>query len=278
VVSDRPESRVWAVDGIEAEVWVEPSAEQRFWVRRVPSLFAPEPGREGLLATWLAIATVVPSTNVTNFSLRYQSYLNDVFHTTRTARWGHAVCMPIVVVLTLTAAEAVGVRALLAAVLLGWWLAWAALERDPVWAAALAVTWAAVVGASVGLTRLGVEPWGPLALAVFLQALSHVPEPLPPRVSRSPAWVPLRVYLTTGSGAERVRRFGHVAAQAAFGTVDEWIASPRLLPVLVSGALGWLGWRAARRAEWKAVSARAMATGNPAIDYIGIGGGTRLRP
>jgi hypothetical protein len=32
-----------------------------------------------------------------------------------------------------------------------------------------------------------------------------------------------------------------------------------------------------RRAAWRALSARAIANGNPALDYIGIGGPTPLR-
>jgi hypothetical protein len=109
----------------------------------------------------------------------------------------------------------------------------------------------------------------PMLALAFLQALSHVREPLPPRVSRSPHWTPLATYVGSASARERVRRVGHVEGQAVFGTFDEWIASPRLLPVLVP--------RAEQRDAWKAVSGRAVASANPAIDYVGIGGGTPLR-
>lgn len=56
------------------------------------------------------------------------------------------------------------------------------------------------------------------------------------------------------------RRAGQLTAQAAFGTVDEIVASPRLLPVL---PLGLLGHDPERRAAWRALSARAIASGNP---------------
>jgi hypothetical protein len=40
----------------------------------------------------------------------------------------------------------------------------------------------------------------------------------------------------------------------------------------------WLsGHDPARRAAWRALSAQAIASGNPALDYIGTGGPTPLR-
>jgi hypothetical protein len=74
-----------------------------------------------------------------------------------------------------------------------------------------------------------------------------------------------------------LRRGGQLAAQAGFGTVDEIVASPRLLPVLLLELLRLLGHDPARRAAWRSLSARAIASGNPALDYIGIGGPTPLR-
>jgi hypothetical protein len=74
-----------------------------------------------------------------------------------------------------------------------------------------------------------------------------------------------------------LRRCGHLAAQIAFGTVDELVASPRLLPVLL---LDWL-WRAGHRPQQSAghrgLAAGAIASGNPALDYVGTGGPTPLR-
>ena len=73
------------------------------------------------------------------------------------------------------------------------------------------------------------------------------------------------------------RRVGQLAAQAVFGTVDEIVASPRLLPVLLLEVLWLLGHDPVRRAAWRALSARAIASGKPALDYIGTGGPTPLR-
>jgi hypothetical protein len=101
-------------------------------------------------------------------------------------------------------------------------------------------------------------------------------------VSRSPHWLPVREYVWGPPQSRHpvglvLRRLGHLAAQTVFGTFDELVASPRLLPVLL---LDWL-WRAGHRpqqsAAYRALAADAIATGNPALDYIGTGGATPLR-
>ena len=102
------------------------------------------------LARWWGIATVTPATNVTGLNLRYQAYLNLVFHRTRLARVGHAVCMPLIVAAILAVlcplrlgdwpalpGLALPVNASLPAAigLAVWWAAWAVKERDVVWGA-----------------------------------------------------------------------------------------------------------------------------------------------
>lgn len=73
------------------------------------------------------------------------------------------------------------------------------------------------------------------------------------------------------------RRAGHLAAQLVFGTVDELVASPRLLPVLLLDLLWRAGYAPQRRAALTAWATQAITSGNPALDYIGTGGGTPLR-
>jgi hypothetical protein len=50
---------------------------------------------------------------------------------------------------------------------------------------------------------------------------------------------------------------------------------PRLLPVLLLELLWLAGHDPERRAAWRALSARAIASGNPALDDIGTGGPRR---
>jgi hypothetical protein len=260
-----------------------------FWLRRAPALFAPARGTGRGLVRWWAIATVAPSTNVTVLNLGYQAYLNHVFHRTRLARAGHAACMPVIVTALLALLYPVHATLPGAAALAAWWAYWAVKERDPLWGGC-AVGLAAALGLlAEALGRLGAgepsplaQPWAWLLLAGALQAGSHVLEPLPPRVTRSVHWVPPAQYLLGRPGHRNppgtvARRAGQLAAQAVFGTVDEIVASPRLLPVLLLELLWLLGHDPRRRAAWRALSARAIASGNPALDYIGTGGPTPLR-
>ncbi|WP_432843519.1 hypothetical protein [Dactylosporangium sp. CA-092794] len=276
-------------DGVPAEIWVAPSRGQLFWLRHAPALFAPPVEGGSAPVRWWGIATVTPSTNVTVLNLRYQSYLNLIFHRTALARIGHAVCMPLIVASMLAACHAVPFGAPAAAAGLAvWWVWWAVRERDALWGAS-GVALVAVLYALAEVAHRALAGPAPLAqplawvvLGSLLQAGSHVLEPLPPRVTRSPRWVPVGEYVFGAPGRRHrpgtvLRRLGHLAAQTVFGTLDELVASPRLLPVLLLGLLWRLGHDRDRRAAWRAQAARAIASGNPGLDFIGIGGSTPLR-
>ena len=281
------------IDGLDAQIWVAPSRGQLFWLRHAPTLFGPAQHGSGRFARWWAIATVAPSTNVTGLNLPYQAYLNMVFHRTRLARVGHAVCMPVIVIALLAACCPIRFGAVpapvngslpAAAVLAVWWLAWAVKERDPRWAAACVATVVLLYAAAnvAYALRSGTEPVVWALAASLLQAASHAREPLPPRVSRSPHWIGVGEYLW-GLPAARNRpgtvmlRAGHLAAQTVFGTVDELVASPRLLPVLLLHLLWLTGHAGQRRRALTDLATRAITSGNPALDYIGTGGSTPLR-
>jgi hypothetical protein len=284
------------IAGVPAEIWVEPSQGHLFWLRLAPALFGPAGGTGAGLARWWAIGTVAPATNVTGLNLRYQSYLSTVFHRTRLARAGHAVCLPVIVTALLAVLDRVrlpgagpaSAATLGAAALMLWWGYWAVRERAPLWggcSVALVVALYLAAHAVVGLAAagpLGAAPaWAWLLLASLAQALSHLREPLPPRVTRSAQWVPVGEYLRGPVGRRHrtgtvLRRAGQLAAQTLFGTVDELVASPRLLPVLVLEVMWRLGYDPARRSVYKAYAARAIASGNPALDFIGTGGSTPL--
>ena len=277
------------IAGLDAEMWVPPSRGQLFWLRRAPALFAPARGTGRGLARWWAIATVTPGTNVTGLNLAYQSYLNHVFHRTRLATVGHAACMPVIVTALLALLYPVHATLPGALALGAWWAYWAVKERDPVWGGCAVGLAGALYFLAQALGRLGAadpsplaQPWAWLLLAGLLQAGSHILEPLPPRVTRSAHWIPPAEYLLGRPGHRNpsgtaARRVGQLTAQAAFGTVDEIVASPRLLPVLLLELLWLFGHDPVRRAAWRALSAQAIANGNPALDYIGIGGATPLR-
>jgi len=273
------DQRLAYIPNVPAEILVEPSAEQWFLARKMGWLFAPKPESKNPFARWYQIFTVVPSTNLTNFSLQYQSYLNDIFHTTWVARTGHAIAMPFIVIcMALIARTYTGDTGgiIFQTVLTLWWLIWAFIERDIVWAIALSILSTGIWFASSALAAHNVSPWLPLLGFAALQTLSHTPEPLPPRVNRSHCWLPLWDYLIKCTWGERLKRCKNVVETIIYGFIAETFASPRLVCVIVLEALWAFGHRPQQRAEWKSISRQAIASGNPALDYIGIGGATTL--
>lgn len=292
-----PDPRLQHRPGIPAECWVEPSPQQWFWARALPRYFAPRLDQERGLSAWFARATVVPSTNLTYLSLQYQSYLNDIFHLRWCSRAVHFVCMPIITALVLAALHPLRLGglhgSLLGAIALaGWWLLWSVRERLLLWGAVI-TAWAGAIylgATAIASSSLLAPPSSPsltplswaLALAA-LQAASHAPEPrLPPRVTRSPHWVATTDYLLgTGDAPRtlgaRALRLLHLVEISIYGPIDELVASPRLAPIQLLEVMWLLGYAPRTRAAWKSLSARAVASGNPAIDYIGTGGGTTLR-
>lgn len=280
--------RVHPRPGLEAEVWVEPSAEQWFWVRHFGAWFAPSPAEERGFARWFGRFFVVPSTNVTNFSLQYQSYLNDIFHLTRVARVTHFVCMPLITGLFLVALRPLHVGLvrgdmLGAVVLAAWWFTWGLRERLVLWGVVAAAWAGAIFAGAQWFASTQASPWLPLAVLAFLQAASHGPEPkLPPRVTGSPRWMSFREYLRAEDGGPLpprtiALRLLSIVETAVYGTIDEAIASPRLAPIQLLEILWLLGYAKETRAAWKSLSARAAASGQPAIDFIGVGGGATLK-
>ncbi|MFO0612309.1 MAG: hypothetical protein U0414_06965 [Polyangiaceae bacterium] len=191
--------------------------------------------------------------------------------------------------------------AIVAIVLAVYYAVWAILERDVLWGATLvALVFGMWVGANVQFTlthadapdapfyaawRTPHNPWMWMAITSLGQALSHLREPdLPPRLNGTPDWVPLRAYFLgplsrSDHPATRQSCLGRCARMVShffFGPLDEWIASPRLLPVYVLEALWGLGHRRDRREAIRALAARSLERGNPALDFIGTGGGRFL--
>jgi hypothetical protein len=182
--------------------------------------------------------------------------------------------------------------ALAALAFAGLYVAQAALARAALWGAAmlaltaglyvLALRYASFHAGLPGSAHALLSPWALTWLFAFLQALSHMGEAaLPPRVSASDRWLPVRDFLRGPATSPHARRVvaahaGRMLVQTAFGTFDEWLAGPRLLPVVVLNLMWAAGYAPGMRAQYKALAARALREGQPAIDYIGAGGGTPL--
>jgi hypothetical protein len=187
-----------------------------------------------------------------------------------------------------------------AGALLAWYAAMAAAARLPLWFfGAAPVVLALYAGANVYYsltftldeaargfftpTPLAYNPWLYMGLSAALIALSHAPEPkLPPRAVEGVEWRGVSEYILGPAGRpttprERVSRGLRTAMFLVWGALDEWWAAPRLLPYNVLMAMFSLGYAPETRRRLAARVERALASGNPALDYVGIGGGTFLR-
>ncbi len=283
-----PEERFLQIDpDVHAEVLLSPSAEQLFYARLLPSIFAPSEAEQGPISRAFGVFAVIPSVHYTIFSMPFQSYLYDVFHRTRTAQIGHALCMPLITGLLIAlAGDFAGVAA---AILCVWYAIWGLVSGHWLWGAVMQPVVGALYLGAIGYQQLFREPGGwetwshPLPWIAFLslvQTLSHFREPdLPPRANGTKRWLPLRPYLFEVDGFSHLLiRSGRVLRQIFFGCFDEFWASPRLLPISVLRLMWRLGYRGREHRALRALSEKAIADGNPALDYVGIGGGTYLRP
>jgi hypothetical protein len=244
---------------------VAPTDEMRRWGRRLAPL-----RREGSL---LGAALVTPVAHLANDSFQFQTYLYAIFHRGLLPRMSHAVLMPLMQIAMFAVAAAVhpAVAGALAAVLAAWHgrLAW----RHGVPALAWVTIPSVVLMLVAGVAWAG-HPGAPAAwlvglLAGVLQASSHAFEPaVPPRVSGSDRWMRTTAWFR----ATPFRSVVRAALMFVAGTFNELWASWRLWPVAVLDALWRMGFDPHGRAAMAALVAQASAQGNPAIDFIGVGG------
>lgn len=300
------------VDGVAAEVFVAPSLEARLLVRALGPLVAPEDGRGGLLTRALGVVVVAPFTQFTLLSFELQAFLFEVFHTRLWSRLGHGLFMPVVTFGMLLALAQVWIAphpeahglvlfapnlaTVFGGILLVWYFAVAASTRLWLWWFVMVpLVLAMVAGANTiyslhfvidpaGRTwlqplPLAFNPWLWMAVGALLISLSHAPEPrLPPRVNQSHRWMTVAEYLRAApTSGEKLLRLVRLPLQGLYGTLDEWWASPRLMPYNVLMLMFRAGYAPKTHATLQEYVRRAVASGNPAIDYVGIGGGTHLR-
>lgn len=247
----------------------QPTDEMRRWAVRLRSLLRP--------GSVLGIALVTPIAHVANRSLFFQTYLYAVFHRTLGARLSHAVLMPGIVLLALTALAMWSTAAA--------WLATAAMllfhldvaRRHGVllagWLTAtllLLLGAIAVYAAATWDPRFG-QPWMWAIGLGLLQTLSHAAEEhVPPRVSGNENWVRTSVFFARTP----VRSVVRASLMVPAGLLNELWASWRLLPVLVLDTLWRCGYQQERAEQFRRVVEDAWSSGNPAIDFLGSGGAT----
>jgi hypothetical protein len=300
-------------------IFYPPSKEELFWAKCLPDLTNKPKDERTPGETIFYRIFVTPLTNLTGFSLMYQAYLNEIFHTKLMTKISHLSFMPFVnFFICMFFAQfhyteepyKVGVaadgsvvveRRLDAFVKNGamiyvlslwiWYTIWGFIGK----ARAMGLFMAFPLLMIYGLGTMYYEvcrdpetdnPWyNPTAslytnpiiwcfVCSFFQALGHAFEPaLPPRVSGSTHWLDYRaVYNNEGC----IKFFVIMIGQTIFGTIDEFMASPRLLPILFLRLLYGIGYNPAQWELINRLSQLSLASGNPALDYIGTGGDTVL--
>jgi hypothetical protein len=262
------------------------------WRRLVPWLFAPG-GRPGPVARVLNHVAVTPLAHVTMFNVDYQLYLSQILHTSVVAWVGHMIFIPINVALLLYAlAFHFGTSASLAiaGLFAGWYVGMAIKFRSGLWAlVSIAALTSLVLLANIGAQLVGehaIVPWylRPLPLMVAgaaMQAHTHLFEAhVPPRANFQQHWLPLRDFLwgdpSRRSLGRRLRHLAWTPLGAVWGTLDEWWASPKLLPLYLLELMWALGYRPAQRQELHQRAIEALASGDPALDWVGVGGGASI--
>jgi hypothetical protein len=279
---------------VVAQAYKPPSQEVRQLLRRAAWLTSPAPGRPSLAARLGLQAVIAPMTQLTFFSFDLQAFLFVVFHRSRVAVIGHGVFMTTENLFLMALLRGITVAhtplgtvdggLVFVLLLLAWHggIAWQARLRA--WfalTAPLVVILYLASGPVAAACRvtLQISPaWGVLVSALLV-AFSHLGEPLlPPRTADRWRWTPVRSYLFAPDLAFRTRalRLGHLLIVTVLGIINEAWASPRLMPYNWLFPMMRLGYARARYVELSGWADRAWATGNPALDFVGTGGGTFL--
>jgi hypothetical protein len=299
--------------GSESEVFVEPSLEARRLMRLLGPVVAPADGRGGPFSRFLGMTLVAPFTQLTLFSFDLQAFLYEVFHQKVWARAGHFTFMFLVNLFIMAGLAQFTVSDLAfslgnplswlhggtvyACFLLVWYFILAA--KTGMWAwwgvmvpimgvlLALGTGWYSVFAAADGgawyaPTAAWANPWLWTVLSATCVALSHVPEDyLPPRANGTKEWVLLKDYVRAEDRRDgRVLTIGlrliRLTVVFLSGIADELWASPRLMPYNVLMVMFKLGYRPEVYSTIRGWVDRALESRNPALDFVGIGGGAYL--
>ena len=275
------------------EMYAPPSREARFLLRHLPGLVSPPDGKPGRFVGFVLMALVAPMTQLTFVSFNLQAFLFLVFHRKWPALVGHGVFMTtenlfifaflrqfVVVQTPLGALDGGLAYGLL---LLAWYGVVAWQERLLLWWAVMVPVVGALYLLSgpvlTQMTALGVPVWSGIFASAFLIAASHAPESaLPPRASDPRRWMSIPAFvLAPGLGLlQRLGRAARIPLLLALGTLDECWAAPRLMCynyLMILMRLGYAPTLARKLHSW---CDDAWKSGDPALDYVGTGGGTFL--
>lgn len=280
---------------IVAEVYRQPSLEAQRLLRGARWLTSPADGRSPWIARVALQMLIAPMTQLTFVSFDLQAFLFLVFHRRLLAVLGHGIFMTTEnlflmawlreLTIARTRFGTIDGALVYVVILLAWYGAVAHAARLHGWFAVTVPVVSLLYVASEPLSALshqqGVSPgWG-VALSALLVALSHAGEHfMPPRTAHPWHWTRPRDYvLAPDLGiATRLLRALHMVFITVNGAVAESWASLRLMHYNWLFVMMRLGYAPKRYAELREWSERAWASGEPALDFVGTGGGTFLSP
>lgn len=279
----------------------QPDASMTYWAKTLQWLFFPS--KENAFSNLLNRILVVPLTNLTPFSMQYQVYLCEIFHTNFYTKISHLYNIPVHLFLVmvflnqfnnndgtqfwcinggLIYALALQCYYVIWGLVSGLYLFgfWPCVPMFMLWV--LSTLTYQLYGNPYNpwhspMNSLWMQPWLLLAVSAFMQSVGHGFEDyLPPRVSNEDSWVRFRYYIW---GTKRhpltwyqtIGRLVLITIQSVFGTVDEFMACERLFPVFLLRLMFGIGYAPA---YWRGIQqvVRISCSGsryNPAIDFMG---------
>lgn len=268
--------------------FVSDTPEERRWRRVFPSLFAPAE-QPGWFVRLVRHITVTPLAFVTLRNVGYQIYLNQILHTASATWLVHLVCIPLNVALLFSALAvyvAPGAALVLFGLLAGWYVLMAATMRGVAWGLVAVLVLTGLCGAGLVAARVAAPfgAWASPALWMFvvssLQAYSHLCEAhVPPRANFERHWLSVREFLWGKRELPLRRRLLKLAWMpigGLWGIFDEWYSSAKLLPFYLLELMWMFGYRPEQRAEHRGRSLAIVASGDPALDWVGVGGGASV--
>lgn len=277
----------------DAEMFCPPSDEAAWLLDRFGDVLAPSRGLGSRASRWVRAFVVAPFTQFTFRSFDLQMFLLDVLHLSWMARMGHLVGMTAVNLWVMALLVALGgpaagpwVAAIYGVVLLAWYRAVARDTRLWAWWYVMLGLVTALWGGAVGLAALGWPGWAygiGIVVSGCVVTFPHAAEPMmPPRAGHPTRWMSAFEYVFGTAeapvrGRRRLYRAVRVATYPWIGLVNEIWASPRLMPYNVLRLMLNLGYAPELERLMSQRRDRAWASGNPALDFVGVGGGTFIR-
>ena len=281
----------------DIELFVTPSKETMLIAKRLPWLFRKYEGEESTSAQWLQARAmsfiVAPMTQFSLFSFDLNVHLFLVLHTSLSAQISHFLMIPVNFFFMVFAAHAFSLllggapgdftsnpaangATIYAGVTALWYNLVAINEGLHLWGLiSLGLVWAVWTVAATALAA-GVWYTEPFYAAIlcFLCCLGigigHIGEEhCPPRFNFTHRWVDNLTFA-------KHNPFHYFVVGAMSGSYSEMAASARLMPYNHLIVMFKLGYQPEKWAVLKDRADRAWKSGNPALDYVGVGGGAVL--